>query len=76
LSRQGDVDGARKLLRRVAGRIVEYAGPDTILQQALVDLRAVERELEQYGYQSAHDAKEAYFETQTRGRGQRDLRQS
>ena len=73
-SREGDVDGARKLLRLVAGRISKYAGDDAALQQALVDLQTAEGDLAQHGYQAA-PAREAYYASQVRSRGQRDLRE-
>ena len=73
-SREGDVDGARKLLRLVAGRISKYAGDDATLQQALVDLQTAEGDLAQFGYQAA-PAREAYYASQVRSRGQRDLRE-
>jgi Ca-activated chloride channel homolog len=73
-SREGDVDGARKLLRRVAGRISEYAGNDDTLKQALDDLQVADVDLAQYGYQ-APQAREAYYMAQSRSRGQRDLRE-
>ncbi len=56
----------RQLLRKVAGRIGEYAGSDVTLQQALANLQAMERELEQHGYQFGQ-AKQAYFTAQTQG---------
>jgi len=73
-SRKGDVAGARTVLRRVAGRIAEYAGSDPVLQQALADLTSAENDLQQHGYQAAA-GKEAYFASVSRSRGQRDLRQ-
>jgi len=75
LSRAGDMNGARELLRAVARRIAEYAGTDPELQDALSALRAAERDLEQHGY-SVAAAKEAYYGSQLRTRAQRDLRQS
>jgi len=72
-SRKGDVAGARHLLRRVAGRIAEYADGDATLREALRDLQAAEGDLEQRGYDSM-SGKEAYFVAQSRSRGQRDLR--
>jgi hypothetical protein len=75
LSRKGDLDGARGLIRRVTRRIAEYAGTDPSLQQALAELGAAERELVQHGYRS-EQGKEVYFAAQTRSRGQRDLRPS
>lgn len=75
LSRRGEIDAARQLLQAVARRIAEYAGADAQLQDALAALRAAERDLEFRGY-SAPAAKEAYYASQLRTRGQRDLRQS
>jgi Ca-activated chloride channel family protein len=73
LSRGGDVDGARKLLQAVAGRIAEYAGSDAQLQGALSALRAAEQDLQAQGY-APMAAKEAYYGSQLRTRSQRDLR--
>ncbi len=72
-SRQGDLDGARSLLRRVARRIGEYAGNDPELRQAMIELDSAERDLGQRGYEAA-SAKEAYFLSTAQARGQRDLR--
>jgi Ca-activated chloride channel family protein len=72
-SRQGDIRGAKHLLRGVADRIARYAGSDAELHQTMAELRAAEQDLERYGYQAAK-GKEEYFLSQTRSRGQRDLR--
>jgi hypothetical protein len=74
-SRQGGVRGAKHLLRGVADRIARYAGDDTELHQTMAELRAAEQDLERYGYQ-ATKRKEEYFLSQTRSRGQRDLRRN
>jgi Ca-activated chloride channel family protein len=74
-SRRGDIDGARQILQAVARRLAEYAGADPQLQDALAAVRAAERELGFHGY-SAPAAKEAYYASQLRTRGQRDLRQT
>jgi Ca-activated chloride channel homolog len=73
-SRRGDIEGARRALYGVARRIAEYAGTDGKLREALAELNTAARDLEQHGYQAAQ-GKEAYFVSQSRARGQRDLRQ-
>lgn len=75
LSRAGQIDAARQLLQAVARRIAEYAGTDPQLRDALNALRAAESNLQQHGYAPAA-AKEAYYASQVRTRGQRDLRQA
>jgi hypothetical protein len=55
-------------------RLAEYAAADPRLQDALGALRTAERDLEYHGY-SVPAAKEAYYASQLRARGQRDLRQ-
>jgi hypothetical protein len=72
-SRAGDVDGARKVLKDVAHRIAGYAGDDTALLTAMADLERAEANLSQHGY-APQAMKRVYFDAQTRGRGQRDLR--
>jgi hypothetical protein len=72
-ARKGDVAGAREILNRVAGRIAEYAGDDPALLQAVEGLRQAGMEFDRRGYAPAM-AKEAYFASQARSRGQRDLR--
>ncbi len=72
-ARSGDVAGAREVLKRVAGRIAEYATDDPALLQAVEELRQAAMELDRRGYAPAM-AKEAYFASQVRSRGQRDLR--
>ena len=72
-SRTGDVAGGRQVLAGVARRIAEYAGDDAELQAAIAGLRRAEADLSQRGYAPAL-AKEAYFASQARSRGQRDLR--
>jgi hypothetical protein len=72
-SRTGDVAGGRQVLAGVARRIAEYAGVDAELQAAIAELRRAEEELSQHGYAPAM-AKEAYFASSLRSRGQRDLR--
>ena len=72
-ARSGDVAGARDILNRVAGRIAEYAGDDPALLQAVEGLRQAAMEFDRRGYAPAM-AKEAYSASQTRSRGQRDLR--
>jgi hypothetical protein len=72
-SRNGDVAGGRQVLDGVARRIAEYAGDDAELQAALAGLRRAAADLSQRGYAPAL-AKEAYFASQARSRGQRDLR--
>jgi hypothetical protein len=73
LSRAGDVDGARGLLQAVARHLAEYAGGDPQLEQALDALRAAGSALDVVGY-APLAAKEAYFSSHMRSRGQRDLR--
>jgi Ca-activated chloride channel family protein len=72
-ARSGDAAGARDILNRVAGRIAEYAGDDRALLQAVEGLRQAATEFGRRGYAPAM-AKEAYFASQARSRGQRDLR--
>jgi hypothetical protein len=67
------VQGARELLCVVAARIGRYAVDDAELHQTMAELQAAERDLERYGYQ-ASKRKEEYIRSQTRARGQRDLR--
>lgn len=71
--RAGDIRGAQQLLQDVARRIARYAGTDIGLHQSLAELHAAERDLVRHGYQSER-RKEEYFQSQTRSRGQRDLR--
>src|SRR5438270_68890 len=75
LSRAGQIDAARQLLQAVARRIAEYAGTDPQLLEALNALRAAEANLAHKGYAPVA-AKEAYYASQLRTRGQRDLRQA
>ena len=75
LSRAGQIDAARQLLVAVARRIAEYAGADPHLLEALNALRAAEANLMHHGYAPVA-AKEAYYASQLRTRGQRDLRQA
>jgi Ca-activated chloride channel family protein len=70
---EGDIRGAKHLLRAVGDRIARYAGSDAELHQTMAELRAAEQDLERNGYQAAK-RKEEYFLSQTRSRGQRDLR--
>jgi Ca-activated chloride channel homolog len=72
-SRSGDMAGARQMLAGVARRIAEYAGDDPELQAAIAELRRAEEDLTVHGYAPAM-AKEAYFASSLRSRGQRDLR--
>ena len=75
LSRAGQIDAACQLLQAVARRIAEYAGTDPQLVEALNALRAAEANLAHQGYAPVA-AKEAYYASQLRTRGQRDLRQA
>jgi Ca-activated chloride channel homolog len=72
-SRNGDVAGARQVLDGVARRIAEYAGDDSELLTSIAELRRAEADLSMHGYAPAM-AKETYFASQSRSRGQRDLR--
>jgi Mg-chelatase subunit ChlD len=73
-SRQGDLDGARTTLKRVAQRIRDYAGDDPQLRQAIVELEAAQQQLVERGYDSAR-SKEGWYLAAASARGQRDLRQ-
>ncbi len=72
-SRNGDVAGAREVLQAVARRIAAYAGDDAELRAAVAQLEQAAADLDRHGYAAA-SAKEAYFASQARSRGQRDLR--
>jgi Ca-activated chloride channel family protein len=72
-ARKGDVAAAREVLGKVARRISEYASDDPQLQQSIAGLRRLETDISERGYAPA-PAKEAYYASQTRSRGQRDLR--
>jgi Ca-activated chloride channel homolog len=73
LSRRGDVHGARSLVEKVAKRIAEYAGNDPELHAAIQELRALSQELLERPMDAA-EAKERYFQSQRRSRGQKDFR--
>ena len=75
LSRAGHIDAARQLLQAVARRIAEYAGTEPQLLDALNALRGAEASLAHQGYAPVA-GKEAYYASQLRTRGQRDLRQA
>jgi Ca-activated chloride channel homolog len=72
-SKRGDLDGARDALRRVAKRLAAYAPGDRDLEQALSGLEEYEQVASQAPISPAA-AKEAYYQTQRRSRGQRDHR--
>jgi Ca-activated chloride channel homolog len=72
-SKRGDLAGARDALRRVARRLSEYAGGDHDLEAALSGLREYERDVADRPVASAV-AKESFFQTHRRSRGQRDHR--
>jgi len=62
-----------KVLQAVARRIATYAGDDAELRAAVAQLEHAAADLDRHGYAAA-SAKGAYFASQARSRGQRDLR--
>ncbi len=72
-SKRGDLDGARDVLRGVARRLAAYAPGDRDLEDALSGLKAYEEVASERRIAPAA-AKEAYYQTQRRSRGQRDHR--
>jgi Ca-activated chloride channel family protein len=68
-SKRGDMQGARRRLREVAGRISAYAGDDADLQAAVQELEHAERDLDRNV-----DTKERWYASTLSSRGQRDLR--
>ena len=65
LRREGDHQGANAVLRATASRLAPVAAASPALQDALAELRAAEHDA---------DLKERYHASQTRSRGQKDLR--
>jgi Ca-activated chloride channel family protein len=72
-SKRGDLAGARNALRRVARRLSAYAAGDEALEASLGELRDYERVAADRHVAPAA-AKEAWYQTQRRSRGQRDHR--
>jgi Ca-activated chloride channel homolog len=72
-SKRGDLAGARDALRRVARRLSEYAPGDQELEAALSGLREYEHDVADRPVASAV-AKESWYQTHRRSRGQRDHR--
>lgn len=75
LREHGDHEGANALLLRVARRIETYAGDDLELLQAVAELRELAEKVESR-HLLALEAKELYFSSQRRSRGQKDYRES
>jgi hypothetical protein len=73
-SKRGDLAAARHALRRVARRLSEYAAGDEALEASLSGLRDYERVAADRPVAPAV-AKEAWYQTHRRSRGQRDHRE-
>jgi Mg-chelatase subunit ChlD len=65
LRREGDHQGANAMLRATAGRLAPLAPASPAVQDAIAELHAAEHDA---------DLKERYYASQTRSRGQQDLR--
>lgn len=73
LNRRGDFEGAQRRLYSVAHRIRQYAGSDPVLLKILGELAATEQQTGS-APMPAMAAKEQYYQSQRRSRGQRDWR--
>lgn len=72
-SRSGDVVGAPVLLRQTLDKISAYAEGDSALLAVMDELTDLEKKVARKPLSSG-EAKEAYYQTQLRSRGQKDLR--
>jgi Ca-activated chloride channel family protein len=72
-SRRGDLEEARRNLQKVACSIADYAGSDQQLREAMRDLTDLDAQLAVKPL-DADEAKEVYYVSQRRSRGQKDFR--
>jgi Ca-activated chloride channel family protein len=75
LNQRGDLQGAHEKLKKVAQEMEEYAGGDQELQAEVKSLRASASAMSAAPLPS-QEAKERYYQQQSRSRGQKDYRKS